>query len=149
MISSKVTYSAALLLSAVSAAISLPAAAGLDLYALNSKLSTGTCASAPQPGGKPTLMECYGSFYGIRAQRGDPNRWVEFGVSEQGSLLFWMNFNGNTYSCAAPNTQGWKDAFVTAASSSAFFDIWFDPATGQCTSLFGASGSQFKSASAL
>ena len=149
MISSKVTYSAALLLTALSAAVSMPAAAGLDLYALNLKISTGACVSQPQPNGKPTLMNCYGSFYGIRAQRADANRWVEFGVGEQGSLLFWMNINGTTYSCAAPNTQGWKDAFVTAASSSAYFDIWFDPATGQCTSLFGASGSQFKNASAL
>jgi len=47
--------------------------------------------------------------------RADSNRWVEFGVSDTGALLFWMSFNGTMYTCAAPNTQGWKDAFVTAA----------------------------------
>jgi hypothetical protein len=42
-----------------------------------------------------------------------------------------------------PGAQGWKDAFVTAASASAFFDIWFDPATGRCTRC-SAPGSQFR-----
>ena len=145
---SRITYFAASLVAALASVASTQAFAGLDLYATGSKASTGTCISQPQPGGR-LLMECYGTLYGIRAQRADANRWVEFGVSDTGSLIFWMNFNGTTYSCAAPNTQGWKDAFVTAAAASAFFDIWFDPANGSCTSLFSATGSQFKSASSL
>jgi len=149
MLSSRKLISfAAPLLAVLGAGLSTQALAGLDLYATGSTISTGSCVAQVLPGGQQGLR-CTGTFYGIRAQRADANRWVEFGVSESGALLFWININGTLRTCAAPNTQGWKDAFVTAASASAFFEITLNPATGVCTSLFAASGSQFKAASAL
>jgi hypothetical protein len=149
MISSRKLSSFAVpLLAVLAAGLSTRASAGLDLYATGSTLSTGTCVPQALPGGQQGVR-CTGTFYGIRAQRADANRWVEFGMTESGSLLFWINLNGTLRTCAAPSTQGWKDAFVTAASASAFFEITLNPATGVCTSLFAASGSQFKAASAL
>jgi hypothetical protein len=145
---SRLTYFTASLLTVLSAGLATQAFAGLDLYATGSQISTGRCTNQPQQGGR-VLVQCIGTLYGIRAQRADANRWVEFGVGESGALLFWMNYNGALHTCAAPNTQGWKDAFVTAAAASAFFEIWLDPSTGTCTSLFAATGSQFKSASSL
>jgi hypothetical protein len=145
---SKLTYFAATLLGALCAGMSTQALAGLDLYATGSKISTGECVAAPSIL-RPNQVRCSGTLYGIRAQRADANRWVEFGVGNNGALLFWMNINGRLYTCAAPNTQGWKDAFVAATGSSAFFEMQLDPSTGECTSLFAATGSQFKSASAL
>jgi len=145
---SKLTYFTAAVLAVLGAGISTQAFAGLDLYASGSKISTGECVAAPSLF-RPNQLRCSGTFYGIRAQKADANRWVEFGVGNTGSLLFWMNINGKHYTCAAPNTQGWKDAFLAATGSSAFFEMQFDPSTGECTSLFAATGSQFKAASAL
>jgi hypothetical protein len=149
MISSrKLSFFAVPLLAVLAAGLSTQASAGTDLYATGSTLSTGTCVPQALPGGQQGVR-CTGTFYGIRAQKADANRWVEFGVTETGSLLFWFNLNGTLRTCAAPNTQGWRDAFATASAASAFFEITMNPATGVCTSLFSASGSQFKAASAL
>src|SRR4249920_4202741 len=88
---SRITYFAASLVAALATVASTQAFAGLDLYATGSKISTGNCVNQIQAGGR-VLVECSGTLYGIRAQRADSNRWVEFGVSDTGALLFWMSF---------------------------------------------------------
>lgn len=122
-------------------AVSSLAFAGSDFVAQMPVESRGKCTQSGD------IMSCTGSFRAIRAQQADPGRWANVSITNSSSGIY-MQYSGVFYSCAAPNTQAWRETF-TAAISSSYFMVSYNVNTGICTSLSVYDGSQFRNLSAL
>jgi hypothetical protein len=115
--------------------------AGSDFVAQMPAESKGKCTLSGN------IMSCTGSFRAIRAQQADPGRWANVSITNSAAGLY-MQYDGVFYSCAAPNTQAWRETFLAAISSS-YFMVSYNVNTGVCTSLQVFDGSQYRNLSAL